>query len=252
MTLEGIAAIVTGAGGVVGHAIAYALASEGANVAVVTLSSAQSDIVKKIKELGSQAIALHCDITDKNSVNQMVAQTVQSFGKIDLLVNNAGMSDRAPLEQLSVDSWDKVIAVNLKGVFLCSVAAAKEMMKQQKGNIVNITGASAHQCGAEMGAFGPSKAAVVNLTRQMAVEWAKYSIRVNGVSPGPIMDPVTAERIKEEGMRERIEKIPLGRVSKPEEIANVVLFLASEQSSNITGQTIIADGGGILTWYLYP
>ena len=219
MKLEGITAIVTGAGGVVGHMIACTLAREGADIAVVTLQSVQGDLLKKIKELGCRTIALHCDITDKESVDRMVAQTVEAFGKVDLLVNNAGTSIRAPLEQVSVEDWDKVIAINLKGVFLCSVATAREMMKQKKGNII---------------------------------EWARYNIRVNGVSPGPIMNPETAEAIKDEDMKQRIANIPLGRVATPEEIANAVLFLASQDCNYMTGNMLIVDGGGILTSYLYP
>ena len=251
MKLEGVAAMITG-GGVVGHVIALALAREGADIAIVTLKSVQEDIVNKIKELGRQAIALNGDITDKESADNMVRQVVETFGKVDLLVNNAGMIIRAPLERVSVEDWDRVVAVNLKGVFLCSVAAAKHMMKQRKGNIINVGGATAHSCFPEGGAFAPSKAGVVNLTKQMAVEWAKYNIRVNGVSPGPIMNPETAELIKDENMKRRIEKIPLGRVAQPEEIANAIVFLASEDSSYMTGQMLIIDGGGIHTSYLYP
>lgn len=251
MKLEGIAAMVTG-GGVVGHAIALALAREGADIAIVTLKSVQEEAVKEIKKLGRQAIALHGDITDKESVDSIVTRTVDIFGKIDLLVNNAGMIIRAPLERVSVEDWDKVVAVNLKGVFLCSVATAKQMMKQKSGNIINVAGATAHSCFPGAGAFAPSKAGVVNLTKQMAVEWAKYNIRVNGVSPGPIMNPETAELIKDENMKQRIAKIPLGRVAQPEEIANAIVFLASEDSSYMTGQVLIVDGGGIHTSYLYP
>ena len=125
-----------------------------------------------------------------------------------------------------------------------------KQMKQGKGNIINIAAASAHRCAALTGAFGPSKAAVVSLTKQMAVEWAKYNIRVNGVSPGPLMTPRNIQRI--ESTKERIKKIPLGRVGNPEEIANVIVFLAAEDSSYMTGQVLVVDGGGVETWWLYP
>jgi len=249
--LKGMVAMVTG-GGVVGRAIALALAREGADIAIVTRRSIQEETVSEIKKLGRRAIALHSDITSKESVDSTVARVVETLNKIDLLVNNAGAIIRAPLEQVSVEDWDEVVAVNLKGVFLCSVAAAKQMIKQRKGNIINVAGATAHSCFPEGGAFGPSKAGVVNLTKQMALEWAKYNIRVNGVSPGPIMNPETAELIKDENMKRRIEKIPLGRVAQPEEIANAIIFLAAEDSSYMTGQMLIIDGGGIHTSYLYP
>ena len=252
MKLRGVAAMVTGCGGVVGHTIALTLAREGADIAIVTLRSFQEEIAREIRKLGRQAIALHGDITEKASVEQIVSRTVEAFGKVDLLVNNAGMGIRAPLDQVSVEDWDEVVAVNLKGVFLCSVAVFREMMKRQKGNIINMAGASAHRCYAGGGAFGPSKAGVISLTKQMALEWAKHNIRVNGVSPGPIMNPETEELLKDEEMKRRIAKIPLGRVATAEEIANTVLFLASNDSSYMTGQMLIVDGGGVETWYLYP
>ncbi len=252
MKLEGLSAILTGGGGTVGNEIALTLAGEGADVAILTIRSNQEETVKQIRKLGRQAIALHGDVTDKGSVDRLVAQSIETFGKIDLLVNNAGTGIREPLEHVSVENWDRVVAVNLKGLFLCSVAVAKEMMKRQKGNIITVAGASAHRCLAGGGAFGPSKAGVVSLTKQMAVEWARYNIRVNGVSPGPIMNPETEELLKNDDLKQRIAKIPLGRVGKAEEVAKAIVFLASEDSSYMTGQMLIVDGGGVETWYLYP
>lgn len=249
-----MSSIITGGGKGIGRAISLALAKEGADVAIIALKDLKSaeETAKEAKQLGRGTTALLADVTQKESVDNMVKSVLEAFGKIDLLVNNAGLNIGGPLEQLLVEEWDRVMAVNLKGVFLCSVFVAREMMKHNKGNIINIAGASAHRCYAENGAFGPSKAGVINLTKQMAVEWAKYNIRVNGVSPGPTMGPETAERIKEKAMKQRIAKIPLARVGKPEEVANAVVFLASEESSYITGQTLIVDGGSVHTWYLYP
>lgn len=243
-------AIITGCGGTIGQTIALELAKKGAHLAVVTMQSLQEGLVQEIKAHGGKAIALHCDLTSKDAVDLLVKQVVETFGKVDLLVNNAGRSARAPLLELAEEDWERVIAVNLKGVYLCSVAAAKEMLKTGKGNIINIAGASAHNCLAGGGAFGPSKAGVVNLTRQMAVEWARYNIRVNGISPGPVSGPETEKRMKEGNIKEKIAKIPLARIAEPEEIADVALFLAAEESSYITGQTIIVDGGSTFTWYL--
>lgn len=166
MRLKEVSAILTGGGGTVGNAIALSLAREGADVAIITLKSDQKEVVKQIRQLGRRAIALHGDVTDKTSVDRFIAQSVESLGKVDLLVNNAGIGIRVPLEEVSVEDWDRVVAVNLKGVFLCSVAAAKEMIKQRKGNIITVAGASAHRCLAGGGAFGPSKAGVVSLTKQ--------------------------------------------------------------------------------------
>lgn len=254
MKLNGVTSIVTGGGRGIGKAISLALAREGADVAVIALKDLASadETAKSVKQLGRRALILQTDITEEGSVTAMVNKVLETFGKIDLFVNNAGMVGRAPLEEIPVETWDRVVAVNLKGVFLCSVAVAKEMIKQKKGNIINIAGASAHRCYAFGGAFGPSKAAVISLTKQMAMEWAKYNIRVNGVSPGPILTLETEERLKDKETESRIAKIPLGRIGKPEEIAQAVLYLASEDSSYMTGQMLIVDGGGVETWYLYP
>lgn len=254
MKLNGVTSIVTGGGRGIGKAISLALAREGADVAVIALKDLASadETAKSVKQLGRRALILQTDITEEGSVTALVNKVLETFGKIDLLVNNAGMVGRAPLEEIPVETWDRVVAVNLKGVFLCSVAVAKEMIKQKKGNIINIAGASAHRCYAFGGAFGPSKAAVISLTKQMAMEWAKYNIRVNGVSPGPILTLETEEKLKDKETESRIAKIPLGRIGKPEEIAQAVLYLASEDSSYMTGQMLIVDGGGVETWYLYP
>ena len=154
------------------------------------------------------------------------------------------------MSEISEPDWDEVVAVNLKGVFLCSVAVLPAMIQTGKGNIINITGASAHRCIPGYGPFGPSKAAVVNLTRQMAVEWAAYNIRVNDVSPGPFATPETIELQRDESVQNRISKIPLGRAGTPDEVAHAVVFLASDDSSYMTGQSLIVDGGAVNTWYL--
>lgn len=254
MKLEGFTSIVTGGGRGIGRAITLALANEGADVTIIALRDLKNaeTTANTVEQLGRHALVLRADVTNKESVDRMVQNVLDQFGKIDLLINSAGMFKRSPLEQVSVEDWDKAVAVNLKGVFLTSVAVAGQMIKQKKGNIINIIAASAHRCYPEGGAYGPSKAAVVNLTKQMALEWAKYNIRVNGISPGPILTPENETRMRGEEASRRIAKIPLARVGKPEEIAKCVIFLASEDSSYVTGQTFVVDGGGSETWYLYP
>lgn len=254
MKLTGVCSIVTGGAKGIGRAITLALAAEGADVAIIgkaDLASAEK-VAKEVEGLGRRGLPLMADVTHKDSVDRMVRDVLDTFGKIDVLVNNAGTNIRGPLEEISEEEWDHVVSVNLKGVFLCSKCAGREMIRSHRGNIINIAGASAHRCYAENGAFGPSKAAVINLTTQMAVEWAKHNIRVNAVSPGPIMTPATRARIKDKDIRRRIEKIPMARVGKPEEVARTVVFLASDDSSYITGQSVVVDGGSIHSWYLYP
>jgi NAD(P)-dependent dehydrogenase (short-subunit alcohol dehydrogenase family) len=252
MKLKDMCAVVTGGAGYIGRATALALAREGADVASFDLEEpkAQEGLIREIEGQGRRGMALQGDITDKASVDRMVSETVSSFGKIDLLVNVAGVNIGAPLFDLNVETWDKVMDINLKSVFLCSVACAKAMKKRDKGIIVNVAAASAHRVAAMTGAFGPSKAGVISLTKQMALEWSAYHIRVNAVSPGPVLTPKTEKRVEEN--KDRIRKIPMGRVGRPEEIAKVIVFLASEDSEYVTGQVLVVDGGGVETWWLYP
>lgn len=252
MRLENMSVVVTGGAGYIGQATILALAREGADVASVDLvePDVQDETIQEIRKLGRRGLALKGDITDRESVEEMISRVVKEFGKIDILANVAGINIGSPLVDLSVEIWDKVMAVNLKSVFLCSVACAKVMMKQKKGNIINVAAASAHRVAAMTGSFGPSKAGVISLTKQMALEWAGFNIRVNAVSPGPILTPKTEKRVEEN--KERIMKIPMGRVGRPEEIAKVIVFLACDDSSYMTGQVLVVDGGGVETWWLYP
>jgi NAD(P)-dependent dehydrogenase (short-subunit alcohol dehydrogenase family) len=252
MKLEGMTAIITGGAGSIGGATILALARQGANVVSLDLEEpeGQKALIGEVENLGRRAIALQGDITKKESVDSMITQVVRDFGKIDILVNVAGINIGAPLVDLSVELWDKVMAINLKSVFLCSVACAKVMMEQKRGNIINFAAASAHRVAGGSGAFGPSKAGVISLTKQMALEWAKDNLRVNCVSPGPVRTPKTEDRIKQN--LDRIANIPFGRVAEMEEITSVVVFLASAESSYMTGQALVVDGGGVETWWLYP
>lgn len=252
MRLKGCNAVVTGGGKGIGRAITLALAKEGANVAIVGIRDRESveNTARDVEQFGCRAVPVLADVTDKDSVNNLTRDVIKEFGSVDLLVNNAGALSYGELLETSEEDWDKVVAANLKGVFLCSVAVIPSMIKSGKGNIINITGASAHRCIPGYGSFGPSKAAVVNLTRQMAVEWARYNIRVNDVSPGPVATSETIELQQSESVQDKISKIPMGRVGAPDEVANAVVFLASNASSYMTGQSLIVDGGAVNTWYL--
>ncbi|MCB1497011.1 MAG: SDR family oxidoreductase [Bauldia sp.] len=230
------------------------MAAEGADVAVVSHSdvAAAEQVAGEIRELGRRAVAVKADITDRESVEGMIGTVCDALGTLDVLVNNAGYTAHGPLEQLSEADWDAVFAVNAKGTFLCSVAAARRMIPAGRGSIVNIAGASAHRSYPFAGGYGPAKAAVVNLTRQMSLEWAKHGIRVNGVSPGPIREAGSGWETREPELAEEVRRLPLRQAADPVDVARAVAFLASPHAASTTGHMLLVDGGGVNTWYLAP
>lgn len=246
MKLKGKVAIVTGAGRGIGRAIALILAKEGADIVIadIDLQSA-GKAVDEVKSLGRQAQAVKVDVSKSDEVNQMVEQAMSSFKRIDILVNNAGINPMGPALEESEAQWDSTMAINLKGTFLCSQAVARQMVKQKQGKIVNIASLSGHRGIPGMVSYCTSKAGVLHLTRVLAVEWAKYNINVNAVAPGltitELHDKVPGG--PEAYRRERKKAVPLRRLNEPVDVANVVLFLASSESDNITGQGIVIDGG---------
>jgi len=254
LRLAGQVAIVTGGGRETGRATGLALAREGADVAITYLTDRASAeaTAGEIAELGRRAVAVAADCTIRASADRMVDAVLAAFGRIDLLVNNAGARGRGALATLSEDDFDHVVRVNLKGVFIASVAVLPAMIRQGGGAIVNIAGASAHRSYPLAGAYGPSKAAVVSLTKQMALEWAGHGVRVNGVSPGPIREPDSGWQAAEPRLVSQAAKIPLGRVGTPDDVAHAVVYLASPQAGYVTGHMLLVDGGSAETWYVYP
>ncbi len=248
-SLAGKTAIVTGGRRGIGRAIALALAEAGADIALadrVIDDGALEAVAEEVKKLGRRSLAIQTDITQKADVDNLVRKTVAEFGTIDILVNNAAMNIRAPLLELEEKGWDRVIDTDLKGYYLCSQAAGKIMVKQKRGNIINIASTAAVDTTPQMGAYSVAKTGVVMLTRMLALELAEYNIRVNAVAPSIVKtkfsqplwdDPKTLKQIESE--------IPLGRLAEPEDIAGPVLFLASEASAYITGHTLVVDGGSI-------
>ena len=254
LRLAGCAALVTGGGGDIGRAITLALAAEGADVAVVYRSDRASAeaTADAVRSAGRRALCIEADCTDAVSTAAMVAAVTSAWGRLDLLVNNAGARGRAPLLDLDPADWDRVVTVNLRGVFLAGAAAARAMRQRGEGAIVNIAGASAHRSYPGAGAYGPSKAAVVSLTKQMALEWGEYGIRVNGVSPGPIRDPQSGWEAEEPGLVSQAKRIPLRRVGSPADVARAVVYLASTDAAYVTGHMLLVDGGSAETWYVTP
>lgn len=256
--LEEQVAIVTGAGRGIGRAIALRLAREGARVTVADLDEANArQVAEEIAVAGGQPLALKVDVTRKVEAEKMVRETVTRFGRVDVLVNNAGIGAVAPLIDTEEATWDALMNVNAKGVLLCSQAAARQMIAQGGGGriINNASGAGKIAPGKDMplGAYAASKHAVVGLTRQMGLELSSHEILVNCVCAGivdtPMWDLIDREIAKLEGVpigsvkARAVAGIPLGRIQQPEDVANVVAFLASSDASYITGQTYNVCGG---------
>ena len=242
MKLKKKAALVTGAGQGIGRSIALSLAKEGADLIVndITMESAQR-VVDELKALDCRAEAYAADVSNSDQVNEMAEKAISFLGKIDILVNNAGILKVVPAEAISEKDWDRIIAVNLKGPFLCCQAFGRYMIQQGHGKIINISSVSGHRGRPGNIAYCSSKGGVLQLTRALSAEWAKYNITINSVTPGLTITPI----LEKAGVNseERAKKIPLGRVNQPEDIAHAVVFLASEDANNITGQDIIVDCG---------
>lgn len=240
-------AIVTGGGRGIGRAIALGLADSGAKVAVTARSKDQLDaVVEEIKVKGKEAIAIEADLMSMDSIAAIVNTTVKEFGKVDILINNAARSFMRPLMDLREDGYDKIFDVNVKAAFMLSREAAKAMMNQGGGKIVNITTVGAVRGGAGMGIYHASKAALTMLTKCMAVEWAGLNINVNAVGPGltktPFSEPIWSNPEIEAAIASRI---PKGRLAEAEEVVGAVLFLCTENAHYITGETIYVDGGSL-------
>jgi NAD(P)-dependent dehydrogenase (short-subunit alcohol dehydrogenase family) len=239
-------AIVTGGGTGIGRAIAVELAALGADVVVTSRDPQHLEpTAADIRALGRRALAIQTDIRIPSQVEALAEQTVAQLGKIDIHINNAGGQYPAPAEDLSVEGWRSVIDLNLSGTFYCSQTVARQMMRTDGGVIVNIVANFGLRAAPGLVHSAAARAGVINLTRTLALEWAKYNIRVNAVAPGVVMtEAALAEMLIHPDVIENIERaIPLKRLGTPEDIAHVVTFLVSDAAAYITGETIAADGG---------
>jgi 3-oxoacyl-[acyl-carrier protein] reductase len=244
MKLTKRTAIVTGSRRGIGRAIAIALANEGASVVVTDISQEDCQkVVDDIKATGGQALAMKCDVSLKVEVQALAAAAIKEFGKIDILVNNAMYSYIGPFWRMPEKEWDRTLDVNLKGAFLCSQAVTRNMIKNGWGRIINIASVSSGGSGGGsaplMAAYTASKGGMKALSQAMAVELAIFGINVNAILPGPIDSGAVPDSIKERSLK----TTPKGRLGKPEEIAALVVYLASEESDFMTGSAVIIDGG---------
>ena len=248
LNLKNKVAIVTGARQGMGRTHALTLAKAGAKVVDSDISLEDCEkIVKEIKKEKGEAMAIKCDISKKQEVDEMIKKTMKKWEKINILVNNAGICQFKPFLELTEEEWDRTLDINLKGYFLCSQAVAKEMAKQKAGVIVNISSVAMGQQGIgfpNIAHYCASKGGIVGMTEAMAVELAPYNIRVNVIAPGmidtPMIDPIKKDPNQEKGI---LGRVPMQRMGQAQEVSNLVLFLASDESSYMTGSTVVIDGG---------
>ena len=255
MTLAEQVAVVTGAGNGIGRATALALARAGAQVAVVDMDAgAAKATADAVAALGRRSLALDTDVGDLAAIDRMVRAVTGTFGRIDVLVNNAGVTRRADIMDLTEQDWDRIMRVNAKGVFFCLQRVAREMIPRRRGRIVNIASiAGKGYAGTSNAIYAASKGSVISLTRTAAQQLARHDINVNAICPGitvtALSEANVAVRARDEGLsveemtRRRNAVIPLGRPNDPEDVAAVAVFLAGPAARNITGQSLNVDGG---------
>jgi glucose 1-dehydrogenase len=265
MLLDGKVAIVTGASQGIGRACAERLAREGARLVLCDVDSAQGqNATAAIAKTGAKAVFAACDVSKAADVSEAVTAALDAYGRIDVLVNNAGVLDDAPFLDLPTEEFDRIIGVNLRGAFLMGQAVARQMVKQgvpdggsksrpQAGAIVNMSSVNAVFALPDHVAYSISKGGINQLTKAMAIALAPHAIRVNAVGPGTIQTPLLDGVIKDTAFRTKVlSRTPIGRFGQPDEVAAIVAWLASEESSYVTGTTVYADGGRLPLNYVVP
>ncbi|WP_078595531.1 3-oxoacyl-[acyl-carrier-protein] reductase [Evansella clarkii] len=245
--MKGQNALVTGGSRGIGRAICIALAKQGVNVAVNYSGSKEKAeaVAEECRSYDVKAFALQANVADSEAVNGMVKTTIEEFGSLEILVNNAGITKDTLIMRMKEADFDAVIETNLKGVFNCSKAVTRPMMKQRYGRIINISSVVGVLGNAGQANYVASKAGVIGLTKSMARELANRNINVNSIAPGFIETDMT-EALSEEVTSEMLKQIPLGKLGTPEQVADVAVFLASDASSYMTGQTLHVDGGMVM------
>jgi len=248
MDLKNKVAVITGARRGMGRTHALKLAQLGAKVSISDIDLQETEkVVEEIKNNRGEAIAFKCDVLNKEEIEGMINQTVKKFGKIDILVNNAGICQFKPFMELTDEDWERTMNVNLRGYFWAAQIAAKEMIKNKWGRIINISSISAGQIGTGFHGlvhYSASKGGIVAMTEALSLELAPYNITVNSIAPGAIDTPMASgAQADKKTLEATLDRIPLKRMGKPEEVSNLVAFLASEESSYMTGSMIVVDGG---------
>jgi cyclopentanol dehydrogenase len=244
MRLENKVAFISGGGRGMGEVMAKLFAQEGASVVIGdVLEDEGKQVEAAINETGGNCLFVRLNVTDETQWQQAVAATVTRFGKLDILINNAGIYRTNKIENTSVEEWDQVLAINGKGVFLGTKAAIPEMRKAGGGSIINLSSVAGLVGSADSGAYNASKGAVRLLTKSTAIQYAKEGIRANSIHPGTIETPMTADLLSGEGRRDRINRTPLRRLGRADDVAYGALYLASDEASFVTGSELVIDGG---------
>jgi len=247
MLLKGKTALITGSARGLGKAIALKLASMGANIVLNDIAASESlDLTaEEFTKAGYNVAVARGDVRNQDDVKAMINTAVEKFGSLDILVNNAGITKDKPMAMMTEEDWDSVLDINLKGAFLCTKFASKQMMKQRYGRIVNIASVAGRYGNRGQANYSASKAGLIGLTKSTAKEFAPRGITCNAVAPGIIVSHMT-DALPQEVKEKYLENIPLGRFGTPEDVANVVAFLASDDSAYVTGQVIDIDGGLVM------
>lgn len=243
-------ALVTGAGRGLGKAIALALADAGSDLICIGRTKAQiEETCAEAEKTGRKAIAVPTDVTSSESVNKMCLHGLAEFGRIDILVNNAGFAIEKPFCEISDEEWDRVINTNLRGAFYCTRAVGRQMIERREGKIINISSIMGIRGYQNFASYCVSKAGIIQLTRTLALEWARYKIHVNAIAPGIFLTSFNERAFTNEQIRDMVlKRIPFRRFGQPEELGGLVVYLASKASDYITGEVIVFDGGQQVNW----
>lgn len=241
MTLVNKVAIITGGASGIGYAAAQAFAKKGATIVLFDLKEEVDQIAKEVG--GEQATGKKVDITNQQSVAEAVDEVAKKYGKIDVLLNCAGIALLDEAEELSIEDWDKTMDINLKGTFITAQAVGQKMIEQKAGAIINIASQAGIVAFDRHVAYTASKAGVIGMTKVLAYEWAEYNVRVNAISPTIIMTELGRKAWAGKVGEDMMKQIPIGRFGEPEEVANCAVFLASDDSSLVTGENLVCDGG---------
>jgi NAD(P)-dependent dehydrogenase (short-subunit alcohol dehydrogenase family) len=251
--LTGKVAVITGAGRGIGREIALTFAKAGADVVAVARTAVEiEETAELVRKAGRKALAVPTDVSDFAQVTDLLKKIQAVFPKVDILVNNAGGNILAPVLETTLERWESIVKENLTSVFICTRIIGEVMVKQKSGNIINTSSMAGHSPMLWCAPYGAAKAGVINFTQVLAIEWAQYNIRVNAIAPGIIITPLSRRlsRVDSPYRLSQLKRIPMGRFGKPEDIPGTALYLASEASAYMTGQTLSVDGG--ITSSVYP